>query len=153
MNWVKIIKLALPASMRLGRGLREVVKTVTLRPVADAEEAERWKGAVVDAMKYIGQRAAMLELLRREFGEGIAFGPYEPSQIVYFSPTAGATEAEGGRYPGVARGDAVWMTPMSAVDLGADFTVTVPRGVDGTQVEAMLRRYIFMGVNFKIIQQ
>lgn len=149
-DWKRIIKLSLPVKMRLGRGLRQVLNLTTGNAVGMAQDAEVWKDGVVDDMRVIGQRTPIESLLRNKFGAGISIEGYEPSNIVYFNSEPNASESVDGRYPGTAREDAVFMTPMSFVDIGADFVVRVPEGVNADEVAAMLARYVFQGIKFKV---
>lgn len=152
MNWDRIVRLTLPTSLRLGRGMRCVLMGVLCRAIGDAEDAERWKCGLLEDMRYIGQREPLEELLRAKFGAGVTIGRYEPSNVAYFSAEAGAQEVDDGRYPGTGSGVAVYMTPMAYVDLGYDFCVNIPRGTDVAAVADVVRRYVFEGVNFKIIE-
>ncbi len=143
----------MPPELRGGRKLRCVIDACLGRVVADAQEAESWSGALVEEMQYIGQQAPLQQLLDERFGEGCVIGDYEPADVVYFSPIAGAGEEADGRYPGTTRAEAVWVTPMSMVDVGCDFSVTVPSTVNVGEVDAFIRRYIFSGINFKIYKE
>lgn len=155
-NWLNNIKLMLPTTLRQARRLRSLLQALTYRATTDATAAEAWKEGLAGEMRYIGQAAPLEELLNAKHGPGITIGGYAESDAVYFSAVPGADEDADGRYPSpdtttADAEDRVYMMPTELVDLGHDFSVTVPEGTDVAAVAATVRRYTFMGVGFVVV--
>lgn len=150
-NWEKLTRLLLPIRLRKSKTISILLNGVMLRNIITGMiNAYRWCVGLIGELKYTSQVQSMTELLNNKYdnsarririedgadGEVKLFGPIEPYMVI-----AGKTNPK------------VIVVPVAMTNVGCDFTVVIPSSADENEVAITLRKYIFLGVNFKIIKE
>lgn len=151
-NWNNTIGLLLPVKLQRSVKLRRLLQMLLSRTVDDALRAERRKEELKAEHLHIGQAAVLLSLLRERFGQTVTLSGQEDGQVVLVGARGGDYErwATGSRVAASSGHDALIVPSVANSDVGVDFVVTVDAGTDVAAVSAMVRRYAFAGVGFRV---
>lgn len=151
-NWNNTIGLLLPVKLQRSIKLRRLLQVLLSRTVDDALRAEQRKEAMKAEHRHIGQGAVLLGLLNEQFGPGVTLSGQEDGLVVL----VGARGSDYERWATASRvatsdgHDALIVPSVANSDVGVDFVVTVPSGSDVAAVKALVRRYVFAGVGFRV---
>ena len=151
-NWNNTIGLLLPVKLQRSVKLRRLLQVLLSVTVGDALRAEQRKEAMKAEHRHIGQGAVLLGLLNEQFGPGVTLSGQEDGLVVL----VGARGSDYERWATASRvatssGHSALIVPSVAnSDVGVDFVVTVPAGSDVAAVKALVRRYVFAGVGFRV---
>lgn len=149
MNWNILISLLLPIRLRVASLLIALLSSLTKysRRMFDLDFA--WVNALVHELRYTSQVKAMLMLLNDKFdlaerriiisdetsGNVTLYSNDDLDYIVIASENTNIC---------IARNE-------ESCSVGLDFVVKVPLGVDKEAVRLYIKRYIFAGIGFKVI--
>lgn len=95
--------------------------------------------------KHIGQKDVLEELLEEKFGSGISIEGQEDGGVIILRERGSAGETVV-----FQKKKATVLPSVMKSDVGVDFRVVVPMGVDKEEVEAYVRRYVLAGVGFRV---
>lgn len=150
MNWTKMIQLMLPIRMRHGERLQALMAGLCGRSIADSLEAERYKESEKVEARKLGQQMVVEEALRARYGEEVMLYGQEDGLVVLFGYVSQDTQ-----YRKICPGSkdankAVLITDVDGTDVGCDFRVEVPDGVDVKAVEKFLDGLVLAGVGYRV---
>lgn len=151
-NWNNTIGLLLPVKLQRSVKLRRLLQVLLSRTVDDALRAERKKEELKSEHLHIGQSAVLLSLLRERFGQTVTLSGQEDGQVVLVGARGGDYErwATASRVATSNSHEALIVPSVANSDVGVDFVVTVDAGTDVSAVKALVRRYVFAGVGFRV---
>lgn len=112
------------------------------------EEREEIHSQVQD-LRYTSQIKVIKELLKKKFGEGIEIEDSSQSNItlMYKNDLQERRTFIGGS----TQETRFFARPRSESNIGEDFTVKVPTGIDKKKVEDLINKYVFYGVGYSIV--
>lgn len=150
-SWDRLRQLLLPIRLRMSRTIMLILRVISEDTASMASAAFGWAASLVKQLAYTSQVQAMEELVNDMFdsrlrrirfidgseGEVLLFGQEQPHIVV-----ASADDVQ----------HRVVVVPTVQTNVGCDFIVEIPQGIfEGEKkVGALLRRYVFLGVNFEI---
>lgn len=150
MNWKKLIKLMLPIRLRGGERLMALIEGLAGQTMTDSYLSEMYKEAEKAEAKMQGQRKVVEETLKARYGQGVTLKGQEDGRVVLFG--FGQQEADYRKICPDASDPtkAVLITDVAGTDVGCDFRVVVPQGVDVKAVERFLDGIVFAGVGYRV---
>ena len=100
----------------------------------------------------VASAAVLLGLLNEQFGPGVTLSGQEDGLVVLVGARGGDYErwATASRVATSNGHSALIVPSVTNSDVGVDFVVTVPAGSDVAAVKALVRRYVFAGVGFRV---
>lgn len=148
MNWNLLIKLLLPIKLRTAKLLIALLVSMTNVTRNKYDSDFEWVQNLIKELKYTSQVKAMTMLLNDKFD------PIN-RQIVILDETQTNVSLWGTENPYIiiagVTSNIVLVTPQELTSVGLDFVVRVPFYANKDIVRSFIRRYIFAGVGFKII--
>ncbi len=151
-NWNNTIGLLLPVRLQRSVKLRRLLQLLLSRTVGDALRAERRKEELKAEHLHIGQSAVLLTLLRERFGQTVSLSGQEDGRVVLLGSRGSGYErwATGSKVSAAGDQEALIVPSVANSDVGVDFVVTVDAGTDVAAVKALVKRYAFAGIGFRI---
>lgn len=149
MNWERLIRLMMPIRLRRGRCLQLLTGGLTEQTKTTADAAEQHKEAEKEGARRIGQKMVVEEWLRERYNtREITIRGQEDGKVVLFG--VDKEEEEYVRLCGVEKTEAVLITSVEETDVGCDFVVVVPPGVDKQDVAIALKGVVLTGVGYRV---
>lgn len=138
----------MPIRLRKTRSVKTWIEATLGRLSAETQRAQEKTIATVEEMHYTGQYQSLAELTEQRFGGLVHLVDSNVNgNIVLIA-------AEDERYRemiATVEGEPRFMAvSVRETDAGYGFTAEVESGADAGEVAAWLRRFVFLGVNFKI---
>lgn len=149
-NWNNTIGLLMPVKLQRSVKLRRLLQMLLSRTVYDALKAESRKEEIKAEHRHIGQGAVLLQLLRERFGNTVTMSGQEDGLVVLVGARDG--DPQYWKFASASRvaTDALIVPSVANSDVGVDFVVTVDAGTDVAAVKALIKRYVFAGVGFRV---
>jgi hypothetical protein len=149
-NWNNTIGLLMPVKLQRSVKLRRLLQMLLSRTVDDALKAESRKEAIKAEHRHIGQGAVLLQLLRERFGNTVTMSGQEDGLVVLVGAREGDPQYWKFASASKVATNALIVPSVANSDVGVDFVVTVDAGTDVAAVKALVRRYVFAGVGFRV---
>lgn len=150
MNWTRLIKLMLPIRMRRGERLLALIEGLCGQTMTDAYIAERYKEREKEAARMLGQRMVVEEALKSRFGHEVQMYGQEDGAVMLFGDVNAEPPYRMICTGSKDRNKAVLITDVEGADVGCDFRVEVPEGVDLKAVEKFLDGLVLAGVGYRV---
>ena len=149
-NWNNTIGLLMPVKLQRSVKLRRLLQMLLSRTVDDALKAESRKEEMKAEHRHIGQGGVLLQLLRERFGNTVTMSGQEDGLVVLVGARDG--DPQYWKFASASRvaTDALIVPSVANSDVGVDFVVTVDAGTDVAAVKALIKRYVFAGVGFRV---
>lgn len=149
-NWNNTIGLLMPVKLQRSVKLRRLLQMLLSRTVDDALKAESRKEEIKAEHRHIGQGAVLLQLLRERFGNTVTMSGQEDGLVVLVGARDGDPQYWKFASDSMVATNALIVPSVANSDVGVDFVVTVDAGTDVAAVKALIKRYVFAGVGFRV---
>ncbi|MDY6381391.1 MAG: hypothetical protein SPK52_02185 [Synergistales bacterium] len=142
-NWLRYILQAIPVR------LRKSVKLFTLIWCLTAWTRERWKeekeyvDGLITELRYTSSVIMIKELIENHFNISVEIVNSGEVMISYVYQRDDNRRAIAGYN--------LMAIPMQETDIGYDFKIRVPVGIDKEAVYRFVSRYVFLGLRYEII--
>lgn len=147
----RFVRQMLPIKLRGSRSFKTLIEALSGRIDAEVSQGQERVIALLEELRYTGSVQSIREIVDLRFGGSVSLiDANQNGNLVLVS-------ADNEEYRGFARGvndDERFIAVSNAMtDVGYGFTVVVSDGVDVGEVDGFIRRFVFLGVNYKIVER
>lgn len=150
-DWLRYIKLMLPIRLRKARLLLALLYCLSKYTMGKYDADRQWTEDLLQDLRYTSQVKVLQVLLDKKFGQGnVKITDSSQSNITLMREN----DLEGRRtfIGGSEREKRFFARVRSESNVGEDFVVEVKSGIDKSEVERLIRKYVFYGVGFRVVE-
>lgn len=151
-DWLRYIKLMLPIRLRKGKLLVALLWALSKTTRQKYNKDRQWTEDLLQDLRYTSQVKVLQELLDKKFGQGnVKIEDSSQSNITLMREND--LEERKTFIGGDTEEKRFFARVRSESNVGEDFLVKVKSGVDKNKVEVLIRKYVFYGVGFRVVEE
>ncbi len=142
-NWLRYILQAIPVRLRKSVRLVTLIWCLTAWTRNRLKEEQEYINYLVKELRCTSVVMSIKEAIEKHFNISVEIMDSQDAVISY------VYEKENNRK--AIAGYNLMAIPMNETDIGFDFRIKVPQETNKTAVEDFVRRYVFLGLRYEII--